>query len=94
MQKLTIETLDLEKLSIPARDLILELLYRDFDLHQIKLAMEDGEYLRKAGISEKISEEVHSFLCKENKCADNTEANNAAEESESNKKEETNNGLR
>ena len=75
MQKSTIETLDLEKLSISARDLIESLSLDGFTLKQIKALCKDRET--------DLSKEVHSFLCKENKCPDNTEANNAAEKSES-----------
>lgn len=75
MQKSTIETLDLEKLSISARDFIESLSLDGFTLEQIKTLCKD----RETG----LSKEVHSFLCKENKCTDNTEANNAAEKSES-----------
>lgn len=75
MQKSTNEKLDLEKLSIPARDLIESLSLDGFTLKQIKTLCKDRET--------DLSKEVDSFLCKENKCTDNTEANNAAEKSES-----------
>lgn len=75
MQKSTIETLDLEKLSISARDFIESLSLDGFTLEQIKTLCKDRET--------ELSKEVHSFLCKENKYTDNTEANNAAEKSES-----------
>lgn len=75
MQKSTIETLDLEKLSITARDFIESLSLDGFTLEQIKTLCKDRET--------ELTKEVHSFLCKENKCPDNTEANNAAEKSES-----------
>ena len=75
MHKLTIEALDLEKLSISARDLIESLSLDGFTLNQIKTLCKDRET--------DLSKEVHSFLCKENKYTDNTEANNAAEKNES-----------
>lgn len=49
------------RLSLHAKDLILELLYQGFDLKQIKEAMEDGAFLSEAGISQELSEEVHFF---------------------------------
>lgn len=75
MQKSTIETLDLEKLSISARDFIESLSLDGFTIEQIKTLCKYRET--------DLCKEVHSFLCKENKCTDNTEANNAAEKSES-----------
>lgn len=68
MQKSTIETLDLEKLSISARDFIESLSLDGFTLEQIKTLCKDRET--------ELSKEIHSFLCKENKYTDNTEANN------------------
>ena len=75
MQKSIIETLDLEKLSTSARYLIQSLSLDGFTLKQIKTLCKDGET--------DLSREVHSFLCKENKYTDNTEANTAAEKVES-----------
>lgn len=72
------ETLDLEKLSISARDFIESLSLDGFTLEQIKTLCKDRET--------ELSKEVHSFLCKENKCTDNTEADNAAEKNESARK--------
>lgn len=72
------ETLDLEKLSISARDLIESLSLDGFTLKQIKTLCKDRET--------ELSKEVHSFLCKENKYTDNTEASNAAEKNESARK--------
>lgn len=65
MQKMTIDNLDLDLdiLSYESKFLIIELTGDGFSPKQIKDAMEDGEYLKKAGISQKISEEVHFFLC-------------------------------
>lgn len=72
------ETLDLEKLSISARDFIESLSLDGFTLKQIKTLCKDRET--------ELSKEVHSFLCKETKGPDNTEANNAAEKNESARK--------
>lgn len=62
MQESTIETLDLEKLSISARDFIESLSLDGFTLEQIKTLCKDRET--------ELSKEVHSFLCKENNTAE------------------------
>lgn len=46
-----------------AIELINDLVSKGFSPKQIKEAMEDGEYLKEAGISQELSEEIHSFLC-------------------------------
>lgn len=56
-------TLDLENLSNEARDLICALHSKDFSPKQIMDVMEDGEYLKKSGISSELAEEIHSFMC-------------------------------
>jgi len=62
MPILIILTLDLENLSNEAHDLICDLHSKDFSPKQIMDAMEDGEFLKRLGISSKLSEEVHSFM--------------------------------
>lgn len=50
------------KLSSEARELINDLLEKGHSPRDIKIAMEDGAYLEKAGILQEVSEEVHLFL--------------------------------
>ena len=52
----------MSNLSLRAKDIILTLLEEGYDLHQIKLGMEDGAYLSDAKISQELSEEIH-FYC-------------------------------
>ena len=51
----------MRNLSIEATETINDLVEKDFSLKQIKFAMEDGAYLKEAGISQEISEEIHNF---------------------------------
>ena len=44
----------MSNLSLRAKDIILTLLEEGYDLHQIKLAMEDGAYLSDAKISQEL----------------------------------------
>lgn len=49
-------------LSIEAKEIINELFMEGHTPFDIKSAMEDGAYLKEAGISKELSEEIHSFL--------------------------------
>lgn len=48
-------------ISIEARKIIIDLLTKGNTLFDIILAMEDGAYLKEAGFSQEISEEIHNF---------------------------------
>ena len=48
-------------ISIEARKIIIDLLTKGHTLYDIILAMEDGAYLKEAGISQELSEEIHNF---------------------------------
>lgn len=52
----------MKNLSSQAIEIINNLLRKGHYPFDIKLAMEDGEYLKQAGISQELSEEIHSFL--------------------------------
>lgn len=52
----------MENLSIEAKELINDLFEKGHSPQDIKESMEDGAYLEEAGISQELSEEVHSFL--------------------------------
>jgi hypothetical protein len=52
----------MKNLSIEAKEIINDLLGKGHSPFDIKLAMEDGAYLKQAGISQEISEEIHFFL--------------------------------
>jgi hypothetical protein len=52
----------MNNLSSEAKELINDLLEKGHSPNDIKLAMEDGEYLAEAYIPQELSEEVHSFL--------------------------------
>ena len=52
----------MKNLSSQAIEIINKLLGKGHYPFDIKLAMEDGEYLKQAGISQELSEEIHSFL--------------------------------
>ena len=53
---------EMKDLSKEAQEIIYDLLVEGFDNSQIKDAMCDGEYLKKEGINQEISEEIHSYL--------------------------------
>lgn len=53
----------MENLSNDAKALIRSLLREGFSPRQIKNAMEDGEYLKRVGISQELTDEIHFFLC-------------------------------
>ena len=48
-------------ISIEARKIIIDLLTKGLTLYDIILAMEDGAYLKEAGISQELAEEIHNF---------------------------------
>lgn len=50
------------KLSSEARELIFDLYKKGHSPKDIKMTMEDGAYLEKAGIPQEVSEEIHLFL--------------------------------
>jgi hypothetical protein len=52
----------METLSIEAKEIIDDLFEKGYTPREIKNAMEDGAYLKEAGISQELSEEIHSFL--------------------------------
>jgi len=52
----------MKNLSSQAIEIINNLLRKGHSPFDIKLAMEDGAYLKEAGISQELSEEIHSFL--------------------------------
>jgi len=52
----------METLSIEAKEIINDLFENMHTPFEIKAAMEDGAYLKNAGISKELSEEIHSFL--------------------------------
>ena len=52
----------MENLSIEAKELINDLFEKGHTPSEIKSAMEDGAFLESEGISEELSEEIHSFL--------------------------------
>jgi hypothetical protein len=52
----------MENLSIEAKEIINDLFEKWHSPSDIKAAMEDGAYLEEAGISQELSEEIHSFL--------------------------------
>jgi len=52
----------MRNLSIEAKELINDLFERGHTPSEIKSAMEDGAYLKEAGISPGLSEEIHFFL--------------------------------
>lgn len=52
----------MKNLSAEAKELINDLFEKWYSPSDIKAAMEDGAYLEEAGISQELSEEVHSFL--------------------------------
>ena len=52
----------MENLSIEAKEIINNLFEKRHSPKDIRFAMEDGAYLAEAGISQELSEEVHSFL--------------------------------
>ncbi len=54
----------MKNLSLQSKDIILDLFEQGFTSIEIRLAMEDGEYLKKAGIPCEISEEIHNFFIK------------------------------
>lgn len=54
----------MENLSIEAKELINDSFEKGHSPEEIKWAMEDGAYLKEAGISQELSEEVHFFLTK------------------------------
>ena len=49
-------------LSTEAKELINDLFEKGHTPRDIKNAMEDGAFLESEGISEELSEEIHSFL--------------------------------
>lgn len=57
-----IEDVSIEDVSLEAKELINGLLEEGYSPKDITFAMEDGAYLKEAGISQELSEEVHSFL--------------------------------
>ena len=58
MKNLSIEA---RKISIEARRIIIDLLTKGNTLFDIISAMEDGAYLKEAGFSQEISEEIRNF---------------------------------
>ena len=52
----------MKNLSIEAKEIINDLFKKGHTPSDIRFAMEDGAYLAEAGISQELSEEVHSFL--------------------------------
>lgn len=52
----------MDNLSIEAKEIINDLFEKWHSPSDIKAAMEDGAYLSEAGISQELSEEIHSFL--------------------------------
>ncbi len=52
----------MKNLSIEAKEIINDLFERGHTPKEIKSAMEDGAYLKEAGISQELSEEIHFFL--------------------------------
>lgn len=55
---------NLKELSAEAKEFINDLFEKCYSPEDIKFAMEDGAYLKEAGISQELSEEVHFFLTK------------------------------
>src|SRR5574344_1445689 len=54
----------MNNLSSEAKEIINELFGEGHSPSDIKAAMEDGAYLAEAGMSQELSEEIHSFLSK------------------------------
>jgi len=52
----------MKNLSSQAIEIINKLLRKGYSPADIKLAMKDGTHLKEAGISQELSEEIHSFL--------------------------------
>ena len=52
---------NLNTLSNEARKIIIDLLTKGHTLFDIILAMEDSAYLKEAGFSQELSEEIHNF---------------------------------
>ena len=52
----------MKNLSSQAKEIINELFMEGYTPFEIKAAMEDGAYLKEAGISQELSEEIHFFL--------------------------------
>src|SRR5574344_419320 len=52
----------MNNLSSEAKEIINDLFENWLSPDEVKAAMEDGAYLEEAGISQDLSEEVHSFL--------------------------------
>ena len=52
----------MKNLSIEAKEIINDLFEKTHTPRDIKNAMEDGLYLKEAGIYQELAEEIHSFL--------------------------------
>ena len=52
----------MKNLSIEAKEIINDLFEKGHSPNDIKVAMEDGEFLETAFISQELSEEIHFFL--------------------------------